>query len=172
MATTVFAFDAGALVPDTGATLVAGDAAALQVSHNEGPAIELDDTDEMAFLTRWVPAPQGLSIDTAEIYFYPTGDPGDTDGVRIDAYVEAVTPNSDTQDMYDGAKGFDSANSASRVMNGVAEGDPQKLTITLTNKDSVAAGDMVRFGFRRDTDHEDDDYAASIFVTAIEIRES
>lgn len=61
--------------------------------------------------------------------------------------VEAVT-DADALDL-DSASGFDTANTATVTVPGTA-GYLDVATITLTNKDSVAAGDMVRLAIYRD----------------------
>lgn len=58
----------------------------------------------------------------------------------------------------DSASSFDTANAGNQTVPGTA-GYLGLLTITLTNKDSVAAGDMVRFKLERDADDATDDTA-------------
>lgn len=63
--------------------------------------------------------------------------------------VEAVT-DADATDL-DSASSFDTANTAT-VTVPATQGYLDVATITLTNKDSVAAGDMVRLAIYRDAD--------------------
>lgn len=76
--------------------------------------------------------------------------------VRLAAAVEAVT-DGDSLDE-DAGESFDTANTNTENVPGTA-GHPSKLTITLTNKDSVAAGDKVRIKLSRDADHGSEDDA-------------
>lgn len=76
--------------------------------------------------------------------------------VRLVASVEAVT-DGDAVDL-DAGESFDSDNTATETVPGTA-GHPSKLTITLTNKDSVAAGDYVRIKLSRDANHGSEDDA-------------
>ena len=81
--------------------------------------------------------------------------------------VEAIT----TEDAVDtgSASSFDSVNANNETVPGTA-GYMSILTITLTNKDSVAAGDMFRIKIERDADDATDDTAAGdarIFLVSI-----
>lgn len=82
---------------------------------------------------------------------------------------EAVT-EADATDL-DSATGFDSVNTTTETVPGTA-GYLGICDVTLTNKDSVAAGDMVRFLVRRDSDAAGDDAAASAYLIALEIQEA
>lgn len=66
--------------------------------------------------------------------------------VAFEVSVEAVTPG-DAIDL-DAADSFDSANSNSGAVPATA-GYPQRITVTLSSKDSVAAGDYVRLKLAR-----------------------
>lgn len=70
--------------------------------------------------------------------------------------VEALTAD-DAVDT-DAGDSFDTANAANETVPGTA-GYMSVLTITLTNKDSVAAGDMFRIKLERDADDATDDTA-------------
>lgn len=74
----------------------------------------------------------------------------------FDVSVEAVTP-ADAVDL-DAGESFDTANSADDTVPGTA-GYLMLLTITLSNKDSVAAGDYVRVKIARDADDATNDTA-------------
>lgn len=83
--------------------------------------------------------------------------------------VEALTA-ADAVDT-DAASSFDSVNAVNGTVPGTA-GYMEKLTVTLTNKDSVAAGDMVRIKLERDADDATDDTATGdARVYAVVIRE-
>lgn len=89
--------------------------------------------------------------------------------VDFEICVEAIT-SGDAVDT-DSASSFDTANAANETVPGTA-GYMSKLTITLTNKDSVAAGDMVRLKLERDADDATDDTASGdARVYAVVLRE-
>lgn len=70
--------------------------------------------------------------------------------------VEAVTPG-DATDL-DAGSSFDTANSGTATVPGTA-GYMQMISVTLTNKDSIAAGDLVRLSIARDADDGTNDTA-------------
>jgi hypothetical protein len=69
-----------------------------------------------------------------------------TGSVAFRAYVEAVA-SAETIDL-DAGDSYDSANQGNSSVPGTA-GYPTKLTITLTNKDSLAAGESIRIKLDR-----------------------
>ena len=82
--------------------------------------------------------------------------------------VEAITAGTDTLNVTTSG-GFDSANSGSTDLSGSTAGDLLSQTITLANKDSVAAGDQVRLAFLRSvgTDSVSDD----LYIYLVELFE-
>jgi len=76
--------------------------------------------------------------------------------VDFEVSVEAVS-DGDTVDLDAGAS-FDTVNAANVTVPATA-GYLDVLTVTLTNKDSVAAGDLVTFRLERDADDATDDTA-------------
>lgn len=75
------------------------------------------------------------------------GGAGTSGNIGFDVAVEAITA-ADAVDMT-GASSWDTDNTANTAAPGTA-GYLAKLTITLTNKDSVAAGDIMRLRINRD----------------------
>lgn len=73
-----------------------------------------------------------------------------TGAVRFECYLAAITPNVDTTDA--DAKAFASSNSTGQTVPATTAGKVNELTITLTNADSLAAGDWVIVYLRRDAD--------------------
>jgi hypothetical protein len=71
--------------------------------------------------------------------------------------VEAVTA-ADAVDL-DAGESFDTANAGNGTVPGTA-GYLGRITVTLTNKDSCAAGDYIRLKLERDADDGTDDTAA------------
>lgn len=89
--------------------------------------------------------------------------------VAFRAYVEAVS-SGDTLDL-DAADSYDAANQGNSSVPGTA-GYATKLTITLTNKDSVAAGDWLRIKLDRyATDGANDTATGDARVSALTLRE-
>lgn len=161
---------ATAFVGDNSAQLTAGDLAAAFVNHKGRPALAFDDTDEEAVVSvefQW-PAAYASGTVKIDILFATASDA--TNDLAIDAYVEAKTPNADTLDL-EAATSWDTKNSGTGSVSGTTAGNPRVLTITLTNKDSVAAGDSVRIGIRRDTISANDDIAGDVFIYWVTVYE-
>jgi hypothetical protein len=130
-----------------------------------------DGADEYAAVTKAVAMPQAYAGGTLTAYIgYFTGAAGSSQKVDWEVYVEAVTEN-DAVDL-DTAASFDSANGAADTVN-ATQGYLDIAAVTLTNKDSVATGDMVRFLVRRDSDDgTNDTHTATAYLLWLEIRES
>lgn len=90
--------------------------------------------------------------------------------VNFEVSVEAFT-EADAVDL-DAGTSFDSVNSGSETVPGTA-GYLSVMTITLTNKDSVAAGDYVRLKVDRDGDDagSDDSATGDAYVLLVVLRE-
>lgn len=168
---TIFSFTAMDFNPDNDAQLVAGDGPPQMVVHKGRHVWAFDDTVEEAVVTPEYVVPSHYSAGTlkAIIHFYMETDA--TNDIAIDFFVEAKTPNSDTLDM-ETATSWASANSGTKSLASTTAGDPLTLEITLTNGDSIAKADSVRFGFRRDCDSANDDAVNDMFVSAVEIQET
>ena len=168
---TIFSLSATNFVGDDDAQLVAGDVPAAMTNHVGRLVFSFDDTEEEAMVSDEMicPAHYGAGGLKANIHFYMATDV--TNDIAIDVYVEAVTPNADTLDM-ETATSWDTANSGTASIGSTTAGDLRKLEITLTNKDSIAVGDLTRFGLRRDTDSANDDAVGDMFIAAVEIQET
>lgn len=167
--TTLLILPASALVGDEDALIVAGDLPATFRRFQGRPVLRFDDTDEMCALTPEMSMPSqfgGGALHAVAYFFTASANSG---GVRLDVSVEAKTANTDTLDL-ESASSFDSVNSATHTLGGTA-GDPRDEDLTLSNADSVAASDLVRFAIRRDTDHTGDTAAGDVYLAAIEIYE-
>jgi len=165
---TLLNFPASAMFGDDDAQLVAGDVIAPHDEHKGRSVLSFDSADEEAALTPEVTMPTqytGTGL-KAIVYFYMASD--NTNDVAIDVFVEAITPNADTLDL-EAATSWASANSGTKSVGSTTVGDLLSLSITLTNADSVAVGDLVRFGVRRDTDSGNDDADGDMFIVALEI---
>ncbi len=90
--------------------------------------------------------------------------------VNFEVSVEAITPG-DAVDLIT-TESFDSVNSGSATVPGTAK-TLGLMTITLANKDSVAAGDYVRLKVDRDGDDagSDDSASGDVYVLLVVVRE-
>jgi hypothetical protein len=125
-------------------------------------------TDEICYLEGI--APQGLTGTlTLVVYGYMASAVTGTVGLR--AAVEAVTPG-DALDR-DASSSFDSINYATSATVPGTAGHEFSTTITLTNADSLAAGDDFRIEFGRDADGtgSTDSATGDFKVTRIELRD-
>lgn len=91
--------------------------------------------------------------------------------VRFQAQIEAIT-DGDAIDL-DATTSFDTANSAGETVPGTA-GHMSQLSITMTNADSIAAGDYFRLSINRDADGTSgtDDAAGDCYVLLVELRDA
>ena len=94
-----------------------------------------------------------------------------TNDIALGVYLEAKTPNVDTLDM-ETATSWDVANSGTISLSGSTVGDPLNLSVPLTNNDSVATGDLVRLGIRRDTLSPNDDASGKVFIYNVDFWET
>ena len=166
---TLLNIPASAFIPDQNAQLVAGDVGASWVSHKDRPALSFDDTAEEAAVCPEYAMPGQYAGGTlkATLFLYMATDA--TNDIAFDVFVEAVTAL-DTLDL-EAAVSWDTANAGTASVGGTTAGDLVAITITLANKDSVAAGDLVRFGVRRDTDSANDDASGDAYLSSVEIWE-
>lgn len=156
---------------DSNAQLVAGDNPAVPRTFNDTMCWQFDATDEAAIITSSrvrMPTTYAAGTTKAEIHFFMESD--NTNDIALDVFVEAVTPNTDTLDL-ESATSWDTANSGTVSLSGSTAGDLLTLTITLTNKDSLAAGDGFRIGVRRDTDSANDDASGNLYIASVHILE-
>lgn len=135
------------------------------VQVNRRPALAYDAaTNETAYWT--VIAPQGWTgTITAHIYYImASATSGDVD---IDVAVEAIT-DADATDL-DATTSFDTTNSTDNTTVPGTAGYMDVVAVTLTNNDSSAAGDYLRFSVTRDA--ASDTGAGDMYVLAVEIRD-
>jgi len=136
-------------------------------SVNARPVLAFDQTtDETCYWT--FVAPQGLT-GALSIIIHLFGAAAGTNSTYWQAQVEAVTPG-DAMDL-DSATSFDTANAGNGAML-TTQGHQTSISITLTNADSIAAGDYVRLSLNRDADNASDNFAADAYVTLVELREA
>lgn len=133
---------------------------------NDRMALAFDAaTDENVY---WVfVAPQGLTgaITVLVHYIMASATSG---AVYWQGALEAITPG-DAVDL-DATASFDTANSGNGNVPGTA-GYEQAISITMTNADSIAAGDLVRLRLNRDADNASDTATGDAYVLAVELRD-
>jgi hypothetical protein len=125
-------------------------------------------TDELCVLKGV--APQGLTgALTLVVQGFMASAVANTVGLR--AAIEAFTPG-DAVDL-DAAESYDAENYATSAAVPGTAGFPFSTTITLTNADSMAAGDQYRIRFGRDADGtgSTDSATGDFYVTEIESRD-
>ena len=134
---------------------------------NARPVLAFDAaTDESAIWT--FVAPQGLS-GALSCVLSLIGNAAGTNSTYWEVSVEAVT-SADANDL-DAGDSFDTVNTGNVAMP-ATQGHMVQLSITLTNADSIAAGDLVRVKISRDANNGSDNFAADAYLLAAEIREA
>jgi hypothetical protein len=134
---------------------------------NARPVLAFDaGTDEACYWT--LVAPQGLA-GALSVVIHMFGNAASTNSTYWDVAVEAITPG-DGVDL-DSTTSFDTINTGNVAMK-ATQGHQTSLSITLTNADSIAAGDYVRVSLSRDANHGSDNFAADAYVTLVELREA
>ena len=128
-----------------------------------------DDTTEQAIVSGQLVMPTQYAAGTlkAKLYYVMASTTSGT--VEFEVAVEAVT-DGDATDL-DSASSFDTVNSGSVTVPGTA-GHLDVITLTLTNKDSIAAGDSFRLAIQRDSnDGTNDTATGDARLLAVEIVE-
>lgn len=130
---------------------------------NRRPVLAFDAaTKETCYWT--VVAPQGLTgaLHAKIQYVMASAVSGDVD---VNVAVEAVT-DGDATDL-DATTSFDTVNALDNTTVPGTAGYMDVLDVTLTNADSIAAGDYVRFSLDRDA--VDDTASGDMYVLSVEI---
>lgn len=117
---------------------------------NRRPALAYDAaTDETAYWT--FAAPQGITGTMTLVLTIAMASAVSPATVGFQAQIEAIT-DGDATDT-DATTSFDTVNnSASTTVPATTAGNPKQISITLTNQDSIAAGDYCRLSINRDAD--------------------
>ncbi len=133
---------------------------------NRRPVLSFDaGTDETAYWT--AVAPQGLTGTITVVVHYIMAS-AVSGAVYFQAALEAITP-ADAVDL-DAGTSFDAANSGNGTVPGTA-GYEQAISITMTNADSIAAGDYFRLSLNRDADNASDTATGDCHVLGCELRD-
>jgi hypothetical protein len=134
---------------------------------NQRPALAFDAaTDETAYWTGIAPAGLSGTITVVVHYIMASATSG---AVYFQASLEAITP-ADAVDL-DAGTSFDTANSGNGTVPGTV-GYEQAISITMTNADSIAAGDYFRLALNRDADNASDTAAGDCYVLGVEVRDA
>jgi hypothetical protein len=134
---------------------------------NRRPVLAFDaSTQETCYWTGL--APQGLTGTLTLVVSYIMAS-ANTGSIEFEAAVEAVT-ELDATDL-DSTTSFGSVNTGSESVPGTP-GYLGQVSITLTNNDSLAAGDYFRLSLSRDADDGTNDTATGdLYVLAVELRD-
>lgn len=136
---------------------------------NARPALAFDaSTQETAYWT--LIAPQGLSgaLSCVITYMMASATSGN---IEFEVAVEAVT-DGDSTDL-DATTSFDTVNASGATAVPGTAGYIDQVSVTLTNADSIAAGDLIRISVSRDADDGTNDTATGdLYLLTAELREA
>jgi hypothetical protein len=134
---------------------------------NRRPCLAFDpSTDETAYWTGIAPVGFTGAVTVVVHYIMASAITG---AVYFQGALEAVTPG-DAVDL-DAGTSFDTANSGNGTVPGTA-GYEQSISITMTNADSIAAGDLFRLAINRDADNASDTATGDAYVLAVELQDA
>ena len=136
---------------------------------NARPTLAYDaSTQETAYWT--LVAPQGLTgaLSCVITYMMASATSGN---IEFEVAVEAIT-DADATDL-DATTSFDTVNAIRATAVPGTAGYIDQVFVTLTNADSVAAGDLIRISVSRDADDATNDTATGdLYLLAAELREA
>ena len=135
------------ILPVVGASFPATNPAALSFSSARGKLLFDDTIDESCLWTFRMPA-NYASAPVLKVQFSMASDHDPAHKVEFEGSIMAVTPQ-DAQNM--DADSYDTVNRGNTTINDDL-GYMEEVSITLTNADSVAAGDFVSLKLARDAD--------------------
>lgn len=136
---------------------------------NRRPVLAFDaSTDETAYWTFIAPVGLTGSLTLVITYMMASATSG---AIGLQAQLEAVSDN-DALDL-DAATSFDSANNSSSTTVPGTAGYIDQISITLTNADSIVAGDYARLSINRDADGSaiTDSATGDLYLLAAELRD-
>jgi len=126
-------------------------------------------TDETAYWT--FIAPQGIT-GTITLVLTIAMASATSGAVGFQAQLEAIT-NADATDT-DATTSFDTVNNSASTTVPATAGYIKQISITMTNADSIAAGDLVRLSINRDADGSaiTDSATGDAYLLAAELRDA
>lgn len=101
---------------------------------------------------------------TLDLYWY--ADTASSGDVVWDAQLSAITPETDTQDIE--TDGLATENTVTDSHLGTTAQRIHKATITLSNLDSLAAGDLCHLRIARDADNASDTLSGDVVLVLVE----
>lgn len=136
---------------------------------NRRPVLAYDaGTQETAYWTGI--APQGLSGALSAVVTYAMAS-ATTGTIEFEVAVEAIS-DGDTTDT-DATTSFDTVNVSAAATVPATAGYIDQVSVTLTNADSIAAGDYFRLSVSRDADDATNDTASGdLYLLSVELREA
>lgn len=135
---------------------------------NQRPALAFDAaTDETAYWTDV--APQGLTGTITVLLYYVMAS-ATSGNIIWQAALEAVT-DGDTVDL-DSTTSFDTQNSSATTAVPGTAGYIDVVSITMTNADSLAAGDLYRLAINRDANNGSDTASGDAYLLGVELRDA
>jgi len=123
-------------------------------------------TDEAAYFT--FVAPVGITTPLSAVITYAMAS-ATSGNVILDATLEAIS-DGDTLDT-DSSESLDTANTSSATAVPGTAGYIDQVSITLTNNDSIAAGDLCRLRIRRVGSNGSDTATGDLLLLAVELRD-
>lgn len=135
---------------------------------NRRPVLAFDATTQET--CQWTSiAPQGLTGTLTAVISYIMAS-ATTGGVIFGVALEAIT-DGDATDL-DAGDSFDTDNENGDLTVPGTAGHIDQISITLTNADSLAAGDYFRLRLRRDPADANDDATGDCYVLSVELRDA
>lgn len=135
---------------------------------NRRPVLAFDaSTSETAYWT--FVAPQGLTSGYTAVVSYAMAS-ATSGGVAFDVALEALTTGDATDT--DATTSFATVNTGTDAGVPGTAGYMEQISVTLTNDDSIAAGDLVRVSLARAVANGSDTATGDCYVFAIEIRDA
>jgi hypothetical protein len=129
------------------------------------PALAYDATTDEAAFWSFIATSYGAGNVTVRVYWY--ADTATTGNVVWEAQLAAITPNSDSQDIE--TKAFATLNFVQDTHLGTTGQRLHSADITVSNLDSIAAGDHVTLRLARDANSTSatDDMAGDAYVVKV-----
>lgn len=135
---------------------------------NRRPALAFDaSTSETCYWTTAIP--QGWTGTVTAVISYAMAS-ATTGGVAFDVAVEALT-SGDATDT-DATTSFDTVNTGTDAAVPGTAGYMEQISITLSNLDNAAAGDLVRISLARNVSHATDTATGDALVFCLEVRDA
>jgi len=127
--------------------------------------LAFDATSDEAAFWKFVASNYGSGNLTVSIFWY--ADTASSGDVIFDVQISAITPNSDSQDIETDA--LATANSVTDSHIGTTGQRLHQADVTVSNLDSLAAGDLVHLRLNRDANNGSDTMTGDAIVVAVTV---